>query len=121
VAEAGFADFLIVFFFLLGAAGFAGSLVVGLVLETGAGLVELDRRWRTAPVGWDFILVVDFFAFFLIFSNGPSMLILSFFCTLEFSRYPSTTASNFHLPACFKFVIEMPASAIAVAADLRAK
>jgi hypothetical protein len=67
VAEAGFADFLIVFFFLLGAAGFAGSLVVGLVLETGAGLVELDRRWQTALAGWDFIPAVDFFAFFFFF------------------------------------------------------
>jgi hypothetical protein len=49
------------------------------------------------------------------------MLILSFFCALEFSRYPSVTASDFHLPAHFKFVIKMPASANAAAADLGAK
>eukprot|EP00957_Ditylum_brightwellii_P018004 1356581-Ditylum_brightwellii.AAC.1 len=53
--------------------------------------------------------------------SAPSMLICSFFCAVEFSRHPSATASDFHLPAYFKLVIEMPVSANAVAADLQPK
>ena len=64
---AGFADFFIIFFFFLGAADFASSLVVSVVLEIGAVFWELDRRWQAAPAGWEFIPDVDFFAFLSFF------------------------------------------------------
>eukprot|EP00957_Ditylum_brightwellii_P111635 8514805-Ditylum_brightwellii.AAC.1 len=122
MAGAGLADFFIIFFLVLGAASFAGSLVLEVVLETGAGFVELDHRWQTAVAGWDFSPVVHFFAFLLFFGgSAPSNFICSFFCAFEFSRYLFTTASDFHLPACFKLVIEMPPSVNAVATDFHAK